>query len=230
MRLRTRILPAALAAATLLAACQPTPDAGKTADTATRPYGRIAFKPCVITNEQGLPPEEAQCASFPVAENPAQPDGRKIALNIAWLLQTVSLLGMVAYINGPNHLVYVQLTIVAWLISSTVVAQLIAWCVEWVRRRRHGILVVRACTVLLGIAYALRPDSKAIAAGALGWGVLNLVIGGIVTVLPLPILPFAPEQSLSHYAAHVVYALGQVPLVILSSRALRGDVAATSRG
>ena len=85
MRLRTRILPAALAAATLLAACQPTPDAGKTADTATRPYGRIAFKPCVITNEQGLPPEEAQCASFPVAENPAQPDGRKIALNIAWL-------------------------------------------------------------------------------------------------------------------------------------------------
>ena len=87
-----------------------------------------------------------------------------------------------------------------------------------------------AVAVLLGIAYALRPDSKAIAAGALGWGVLNLVIGGIVTVLPLPILPFAPEQSLSHYAAHVVYALGQVPLVILSSRALRGDVAATSRG
>ena len=85
MRLRTRILPAALAAATLLTACQPTPPAGKTGDSSTRLYGRIAFEPCVITSEQGLPPEEAQCASFPVAENPAQPNGRKIALNIAWL-------------------------------------------------------------------------------------------------------------------------------------------------
>ncbi|MDR7100249.1 pimeloyl-ACP methyl ester carboxylesterase [Lysobacter niabensis] len=85
MRLRTRILPAALAAATLLAGCQPTPPASATGDASTRPYGRIAFRPCVLTSEQGLPPVEAQCASFPVAENPAQPDGRRIALNIAWL-------------------------------------------------------------------------------------------------------------------------------------------------
>ena len=75
--------------------------------------------------------------------------------------------------------------------------------------------------VLLGLAYALRPTSKAVAAAALGWGVLNLVIGGIVTVLPLPILPFVPEQTLTHYGAHVVYTLGQVPLVVLSYRALR---------
>jgi pimeloyl-ACP methyl ester carboxylesterase len=85
MRLRTRILPAALAAATLLAACQPPPEAAKAGDDSTRRYGRIAFKPCVISNEQGLPPAEAQCASFPVAEDPAQPGGRRIALNIAWL-------------------------------------------------------------------------------------------------------------------------------------------------
>ena len=40
-------------------------------------------------------------------------------------------------------------------------------------------------------------------------------------MLPLPILPFSPEQSLTHYAAHVVYAVGQVPLVVVSYRALR---------
>ena len=68
---------------------------------------------------------------------------------------------------------------------------------------------------VLGVAYALRPDSKAVAAAALGWGVLNLVIGGIVSVLPLSILPFVPEQSVTHYGAHVVYTLGQVPLVML---------------
>jgi hypothetical protein len=73
---------------------------------------------------------------------------------------------------------------------------------------------------ILGIAYAIRPESKAIAAALLGWGVLNLAIGGIVSVLPLPILPFVPEQSFTHYGAHVVYTLGQVPLVLLSFRAL----------
>jgi hypothetical protein len=72
----------------------------------------------------------------------------------------------------------------------------------------------------LGLAYALRPGSAPIAAAALGWGILNLAIGGIVTVLPLPILPFAPEQSMTHYAAHVVYTLGQVPLVVVSYRTL----------
>ena len=78
-----------------------------------------------------------------------------------------------------------------------------------------------AFAAILGIAYAVWPTSKVVAAAALGWGVLTLVIGGIVTVLPLSILPFVPEQSLTHYAAHVVYAIGQVPLVLLSYRAVR---------
>jgi hypothetical protein len=73
----------------------------------------------------------------------------------------------------------------------------------------------------LGAAYAARPGSLPVASLALAWGVLNLVVGGIVTVLPLPFLPFAPEQSPSHYAAHVVYTLGQVPLVLVSYRAAR---------
>lgn len=90
-----------------------------------------------------------------------------------------------------------------------------------------------AFAALLGIAYALRPDSRTVAAAALGWGVLNLVIGGIVSVLPLSILPFVPEQTVTHYGAHVVYAVGQIPLVVLGYRALRapaaaGDLAGTS--
>ena len=76
------------------------------------------------------------------------------------------------------------------------------------------------------MAYALRAGSKVVAAAALGWGVLNLVIGGIVSVLPLSILPFVPEQSVTHYGAHVVYTLGQVPLVVLGYRALRVSVPA----
>ena len=83
-----------------------------------------------------------------------------------------------------------------------------------------------AFAAILGVAYALRPESKAGAAAVLGWGVLNLMIGGIVSVLPLSLLPFVPEQSVTHYAAHVVYAVGQIPLVVLGFRALRAPAAA----
>ena len=78
-----------------------------------------------------------------------------------------------------------------------------------------------AFAALLGLAYAVWPDSKVVAAAALGWGVLNLAIGAIVSVLPLSILPFVPEESITHYGAHMAYALGQVPLLVVAYRALR---------
>jgi hypothetical protein len=46
----------------------------------------------------------------------------------------------------------------------------------------------------------------------IAWGLLNLV-GGFATVLPLPFLPFKPEQSLRHYLFHVLYAATQLPLL-----------------
>jgi hypothetical protein len=48
----------------------------------------------------------------------------------------------------------------------------------------------------------------------LAWGVLNLV-GGFLTVLPLPILPFRPEQSWRHYAFHLLAALALLPFLRL---------------
>lgn len=45
--------------------------------------------------------------------------------------------------------------------------------------------------------------------------------GRVATVLPLPVLPFFPEQSPSHYLAHVVHVIGQVPLAFLAVAALR---------
>ncbi|QNP41972.1 alpha/beta fold hydrolase [Lysobacter solisilvae (ex Woo and Kim 2020)] len=60
-------------------------DSKASAATPVRTFGRIDFKPCVLTGEQGLPPVEAQCATFPVPEDRAHPQARTIALNIAWL-------------------------------------------------------------------------------------------------------------------------------------------------
>ena len=47
-------------------------------------------------------------------------------------------------------------------------------------------------------------------------------------MLPLGLFPFQPEQSLGHYAIHVVYAVAQLPLVVVAGRALsrRGRQAA----
>jgi hypothetical protein len=50
-----------------------------------------------------------------------------------------------------------------------------------------------------------------------GWGVLSLA-GAVITVLPLPILPFHPEQSLRHYGVHVIYAATQLPILRLMRR------------
>src|SRR3546814_17489815 len=47
--------------------------------------GSIAFQPCTLPPQMGAPGVEAQCGSLSVAENPAEPEARRIELNIAWL-------------------------------------------------------------------------------------------------------------------------------------------------
>ena len=85
-------------------------------------------------------------------------------------------------------------------------------------------------SVMLAIAVLLRPTSRLVSAAILGWALLNLVIGGVVSVLPLPILPFEPEQTLDHYLAHVYYTAGQLPLVLYALTALRRRSGTASRG
>lgn len=48
----------------------------------------------------------------------------------------------------------------------------------------------------------------------LAWAGLNL-IGGVLSVLPLSFLPFYPEQTLKHYAFHVLYEGAQAPVIWL---------------
>ena len=74
-----------LAASALLAAgCQPETTAEPADDGLTR-YGGLTFQPCTLTGPQAAANVEGQCATLAVAEDPAQPDGRRIDLRIAWL-------------------------------------------------------------------------------------------------------------------------------------------------
>ncbi|NUS38373.1 MAG: alpha/beta fold hydrolase [Lysobacter sp.] len=50
-----------------------------------RKLGTIAFTPCTLSPALGASGVEAQCGTLSVAEDPAAPHGRRIALNIAWV-------------------------------------------------------------------------------------------------------------------------------------------------
>ena len=77
---------AAVIGAGLLVGCDRSGDPGMVVgDSATRHFGDIPFEPCSLGGTSGAAPVEAQCGTLEVPEDPASPDGRRIALNIAWL-------------------------------------------------------------------------------------------------------------------------------------------------
>lgn len=78
---------AALAAVCWLAGCSAPKDAAKVPmqEAAQRRFGDIAFEPCTLSSPMARAGIDAQCATFEVAEDPSQPKGRRIPLNIAWL-------------------------------------------------------------------------------------------------------------------------------------------------
>lgn len=77
-----RLLP--LAAALALAGCGDPP--GPAAATPQgRAFGAIVFEPCALSTPMSRTSLQAQCGTLQVAEDPARADGRKIALQIAWL-------------------------------------------------------------------------------------------------------------------------------------------------
>jgi hypothetical protein len=82
-------------------------------------------------------------------------------------------------------------------------------------------LIPLAIFGLLALLAWAKPANAASQALLLAWGVLNLAGGGILSVVPLGLFPFQPEQSLGHYAIHVVYAVAQLPLIVIAGRALR---------
>ena len=64
-----------------------TPDAAVQAAATPPPkrrFGTLDFEPCALPMPSGAA-LDAQCTTFEVAENPAAPQGRRIALNVAWL-------------------------------------------------------------------------------------------------------------------------------------------------
>ena len=75
--------------------------------------------------------------------------------------------------------------------------------------------------VLLFVGWWLLPARRLTATLLLMWGLLHLVGGAIVTVIPFSFLPIVPEQNFTHYSAHFLYGLAQLPLIWIMIQQLR---------
>jgi hypothetical protein len=73
-------------------------------------------------------------------------------LNIAWLMQAWVLLGSVAYGLPVRIVPAAVISVILWLAASTAIAQIVAWSMEAIRRQHHGIGMVRAISVALGLS------------------------------------------------------------------------------
>ncbi|MDP9445313.1 MAG: hypothetical protein M3P83_13535, partial [Actinomycetota bacterium] len=93
-------------------------------------------------------------------------------LNLAWLLQAWSLLAATAFVVGWSGLWAAQVTMLAWLVAGTAIAQAVAWSVEWVRRGLHGPVLVRSAALLLGLG----------AVALVARGLVSAVLDGSPTV------------------------------------------------
>lgn len=97
-----------------------------------------------------LPHEQA--VAFPVSPTTDHLGALLMApLNIAWLLQAWVLLGAAAFGRGTEHLVWLQVVLVLWLVLATAFAQVVAWTMEAIRRTRHGTWIYRGVVGATGL-------------------------------------------------------------------------------
>jgi hypothetical protein len=119
-------------------------------------------------------------------------------------------------------------------VRRSAVLMLIFLAISWLGEYVHNLFELPTLTALspenslpalvslaLFAAWWLTRFNRALTLLILAWGTLHLIGGAILSVIPFPFLPFYPEQTLSHYAAHIGYGLAQLPLIILAIRQLR---------
>ncbi len=95
-----------------------------------------------------LPREQA--VAYPVSPTTDHLGALLLApLNVGWLLQSWLLVGCASYALGWRNAASIQPGVLLWLVVATATAQAAAWTVEGVRRRQHGIAIVRGAGVAL---------------------------------------------------------------------------------
>lgn len=138
-----------------------------------------------------------QAVAFPVAPATDHLGALAMApLNIAWVLQAWTLLGVTAYVAGPIGALSGPPLVLLWLALATAVGQSAGWAIEVIRRGPSGVLISRlvlsglgmlgGAVVALGIADPVVAPARPVFDEAIdpGWGWLPWVIGlALLTLL-----------------------------------------------
>ena len=97
-----------------------------------------------------------QAVAFPVSTTTDHLGALLLApLNIAWVLQAWTLLGITSYALGPDRIWAYEAPVLLWVLAATAIAQVAGWLAEGVRRGPHGILLFRGLVALLALAAGL---------------------------------------------------------------------------
>lgn len=111
-----------------------------------------------------------------------------------------------------------------WVAGALLLAWLGGWVHEFYRvPKLFGFTLVSLVDLLLSLLIFLTwwrfPRSFL---PLYGMWVLAILHGlSVLSVLPLPIWPFVPEQTVSHYLVHGVYFVTQIPLLLLAFTLMR---------
>ena len=93
-----------------------------------------------------------QAVAFPISTTTDHLGALLLApLNVAWLIQAWTLLGVMSYAFGATRLVAYELPTLLWILLATALAQIVGWLSEGVRRGQHGIATFRVIALLVGL-------------------------------------------------------------------------------
>lgn len=103
--------------------------------------------------------------------------------------------------------------------GSAVAGALVHDVVEFGRPALEGSVFIAVVLTVLVTEWRRRPAQRRVLASTLiGLSVIILVVGAGLAVVPLPIWPFEPEQTASHYVAHVIWGVMTLPVLALGAR------------
>jgi hypothetical protein len=144
-------------------------------------------------------------------------------LNIAWLLQAWILLGAAAYALGSESILRAQLVTLLWILVATALAQVLAWSMEAIRRREHGVTVVRGMGLTLaGIAVWLQLTGHITA--ALDRVPTRLVVRGMVAPRAEEMTRWIATTLGLLVVAVAAIAIGAIPAHLAARRAPRDAI------